>query len=592
MISRRVAVVLFSAFALLAATTPAAALSVAADPNVTAAQRAVSWLRTQQEADGGFELSDFAGFETPEAALVLAAAAQSGAWSGRRALHADQHTLSAQGQSPLDYLDTFASGTGDDAITGGVAAKLVALVLAPLCIDPRHFDPKANGAVDLLARIDEAARPNGAYGPEGVFSDTLYAVLAFAASQRAVPPATVALIRAAQEDDGGWNYLGSPDDQGFDDIDTTALAIQALLAAGVPASDDAIKNALGLLRGAQADDGSWSFFGNPDPNSTAVALLAFRAAGATPDHDGKGFLRSKQLDSGRIESPNDSFGVNTIATTQAVRALLGTALPVGVAPASCAGEGYALFAADGGVLTYGTAFHGSAGATPLNAPVVGGAVTETGVGYYLFARDGGVFAYGDAPFHGSAVGRDAAIVAGAVEPGGDGYRLYSASGVERLYRAGSDERITPGPTSLNAPIVAAAIAPTRDGLGPTDVEGATLFAGDGGVFTTRNAVYYGSLGATPLNEPVVAAALTPTGRGYYLFAADGGVFTFGDAVFRGSLGGRALNKPIVSAAVSSTGQGYVLFAADGGAFTFGDAVFEGSAGSLRLNAPIVGGAID
>ena len=43
---------------------------------------AVAWLVDQQEADGGFELADFPGFETPDAVLAIAEQAQvEPAWS-------------------------------------------------------------------------------------------------------------------------------------------------------------------------------------------------------------------------------------------------------------------------------------------------------------------------------------------------------------------------------------------------------------------------------------------------------------------------------------------------------------------------------
>ena len=68
-------------------------------------------------------------------------------------------------------------------------------------------------------------------------------------------------------------------------------------------------------------------------------------------------------------------------------------------------QGYWTAASDGGVFTFGTAsFLGSAGAIPLNRPVVGMAVTPTHRGYWLVASDGGIFSYGDARFFGSTGG--------------------------------------------------------------------------------------------------------------------------------------------------------------------------------------------
>ena len=67
---------------------------------------------------------------------------------------------------------------------------------------------------------------------------------------------------------------------------------------------------------------------------------------------------------------------------------------VGIVPAQA---GYWLFAADGGVFTFGNAqFYGSAGNLHLNAPIVGMFGTPDGKGYWLVASDGGIFTFGDA----------------------------------------------------------------------------------------------------------------------------------------------------------------------------------------------------
>ena len=73
--------------------------------------------------------------------------------------------------------------------------------------------------------------------------------------------------------------------------------------------------------------------------------------------------------------------------------------------ATQSGHGYRLFASDAGVFAFGDAgFFGSAGATHLNAPIVGIATRPSGQGYWLVGADGGVFGFGDAPFLGSMAG--------------------------------------------------------------------------------------------------------------------------------------------------------------------------------------------
>ena len=45
-------------------------------PVEASADNGVAWLKTQQQTDGGFEVAGFAGFETPDAVLAIASAAQ------------------------------------------------------------------------------------------------------------------------------------------------------------------------------------------------------------------------------------------------------------------------------------------------------------------------------------------------------------------------------------------------------------------------------------------------------------------------------------------------------------------------------------
>lgn len=58
------------------------------------------------------------------------------------------------------------------------------------------------------------------------------------------------------------------------------------------------------------------------------------------------------------------------------------------------------------VFSFGDArWLGSAAGQHLNAPMVSMTPTASGQGYWLFADDGGVFSYGDAQFYGSMGGQ-------------------------------------------------------------------------------------------------------------------------------------------------------------------------------------------
>ncbi|HEX2038831.1 MAG TPA: prenyltransferase/squalene oxidase repeat-containing protein [Acidimicrobiales bacterium] len=519
-------------------------LGVASSPAVAgtdATQKAVEWLKAQQEADGGFELADFPGFETLDATLAIAANAQTDAsWSTAEARSAVA-VVTRDGKSPLHYLDDFAEG----GLCPGQAAKLIVLVAVPLGLDARAFDPAADGSpVDLVAVME---------GPGGgfcfaAFSDVLYNVLADALLGRAVSDDDVDAVRAGQRPDGSWDFTGDPESEIELDVDTTALAVRALIAAGVSPHDRAVEHALRTIAGAQEPTGGWpSPFAVNDPNSTAMAMVGLTAAGhdpngpcfTTPSNDTpESALRERQRrtglamaavdeEEGRVTSPNDEFGINTFATSQAVQGWLASLLPYPKAAAQrCADTGHRLVTADGGVFAFGTAsFHGSLGGVHLNQPIVGIASTPSGRGYWLVAADGGVFAFGDARFHGST-----------------------------------------GAIRLNQPIVG--MAPAADGLGYW------LVAADGGIFAFGSARFRGSTGGIRLNQPIVGMAAHPSGNGYWLVARDGGVFAFGAAPFRGSTGGIRLNQPIVGMAAHPSGNGYWLAAGDGGVFAFG-APFSG-----------------
>jgi hypothetical protein len=327
----------------------------AADPASQAtADAAVAWLKTQQQSDGGFELAMFPGFETRDASLAIAEDAQTGTtWSTTEALAAVGAVHfggTPAGATPLDALDAFAA----TVTTAGAAAKTIVLSASPLGLDPAAFDPAGNGTpVNLVALLDAGCSADTAsFGP--AFSDTLYGVLAKKLVCGAPPAAALATVRAAQQANGGWNFTGDP--TGTDlDIDTTALAVESLVAGGADASDPAVHAALGFLAAQHQASGAWQSFGADDPNSTSLAILAVTATGfdvesscwrdtADPAATGSAYasptawLRSQQLttppaDAGRIASPNDSFGVNTFATSQTVEGLLQSWLPITTATA-------------------------------------------------------------------------------------------------------------------------------------------------------------------------------------------------------------------------------------------------------------------
>jgi hypothetical protein len=217
-------------------------------------------------------------------------------------------------------------------------------VAEPLGLDVSAFRPGAGAPVNLLTKLDPAGCA-GNPANYGLFNQTLYGALAKKLACGAPNPAVLATIRAAQRSDGGWNFAGDQDPATDSDIDTTSLAVQAIVAGGATATDPAVTKALQFLAAQQQTDGAWQSFGADDPNSTAVGSIAVTAAGydvtsscwrdtAVPSAKGTAYgdpgawIRSQQASDGHVNSPNDSFGVNTFATSQSVQGLLRNWLPV------------------------------------------------------------------------------------------------------------------------------------------------------------------------------------------------------------------------------------------------------------------------
>jgi hypothetical protein len=304
----------------------------------TTTDKARGWLVTKQQPGGGFEVSGFDGFETPDAILAMGEAAQQqAAWNPDQA-RAAVRAVKVNGRSALDWADDFADG----AISAGQAAKLVVLVAKPLGLGVTTFDPQGDGARNLLAIIDAGARPDGSYG---AFNATLYAALAKWLVGGAVPAKTLAYIRGGRQASGGWDYANDPTASDAD-IDTTSLVVQVLVAAGVAPTDGDLVPALRFLADNQRPDGAWQSFGADDPNSTATAVLAVTAVGGDvtsscwrdqveptlkghPYSSPVAWLRDQQAADGHLVSPNDAFPpVNTFATSQGVEALRRGWLPV------------------------------------------------------------------------------------------------------------------------------------------------------------------------------------------------------------------------------------------------------------------------
>jgi len=302
---------------LLALLLSAAPVLAAVDINA-----ALDYLKTQQNADGGFGSGFSPGSSisaTADTALAIVAA------GGNLA------DFQKGGETPLTYLESQAPS----AATAGDLSKLILAAIAA-GENPRQF-----GAVDSVAKLESLI---GADGKIGTATDTFVAhtlaILALKSAQRPIPAASVQVVKSAQQENGGWTWDGTAATAA--DTNTTAFAVQALIADGEAANSEAVTKALAYYHGIQNTDGGWPYqnpsdFGTTtDANSTAVTIQASLAAGQAPSSadwttaEGKTPIAALEA----LQNPSGGFawqatvpGDNLLATVQALPALAGKAFP-------------------------------------------------------------------------------------------------------------------------------------------------------------------------------------------------------------------------------------------------------------------------
>ena len=128
-----------------------------------------------------------------------------------------------------------------------------------------------------------------------------------------------------QKDNGGWN-----------DVDTTALALMALNIVGEPKNSSYILNAVNFLKNNQHPSGGFTSWGSTNTASTAWALSALTTLNASLDeyiwnssvHNAVDFLLSMQHPNGSFKYTNSSAFNPEWMTAYAIIALRGKSFPV------------------------------------------------------------------------------------------------------------------------------------------------------------------------------------------------------------------------------------------------------------------------
>ena len=308
-----------------------------------AAARASSWLAGLVGPDGGVE-------------NPYAPGSASTGWTVNVAL-----SLAATGTEPetLDAAMGYIAGHVDDYVVRAGIDNAGALGYLILLVVATDGDPASFGipSTDLVARLSAtfATTEPGLYGDADLFSagtNQALALLALTAAAQPVPSEALQWLVDQQcggattpvDAVGGWQAYRAPMLGGLEecvgpdpgafagpDTNTTAFALQALIAVG---ATDPIPDALEFLRTAQAAAGSYAGgftsypSGDPDPNSTAVVLQALTAtgedlgtwarSGQTPLASLEAWVVTEGPDAGALASPFSAGGADPFATYQGV----------------------------------------------------------------------------------------------------------------------------------------------------------------------------------------------------------------------------------------------------------------------------------
>jgi iron complex transport system substrate-binding protein len=253
---RRLLIALVALAIVAGLAAPAFAQVTGADslPTGVSTNKALDYIKSHQQADGGFAEPGGKSSEqlTSWVVCALVAAGQ------------DAGAVRKSGRSPLDYLAALAGNT----------TKLTDLEKDCLAVCAAGMDPRSFGGKDLVAAVKSHMAGDGHIGD--LINEHCWGMLALAAAGEPVPASCRTWLAARQNIDGGFGYAT---DSGSDPDDTGA-AIQAFIAAGESKDGSAVTRALSYLQFCQSSDGgfTWQSQGS-NVGSTSWCVQGIVAAG-------------------------------------------------------------------------------------------------------------------------------------------------------------------------------------------------------------------------------------------------------------------------------------------------------------------------
>jgi hypothetical protein len=264
---------------------------------------ALDYLLTQQVTQTGGYGTDYL---TAESTLSI----------GSSELNASDWQADINGRSLMDYW--LLNGNTYANYSSGESGKLaLGLVASNGCWPYSAFKPSKY-----------YSPTSGIYDPDSI--NQAFAILGEAALSNTIPGEAINYLRGKIQLNGAWEYK---DGYGTD-TNTTAIVIQALLSSGENVATTEVISGLIYLKSAQNTDGGFTYdplsnYGtDSDTNSTAYAVQAILAAGEDPtagrwvisSTNPISYLLSMQLADGSFEYQTGG-GSNLLATQQAIPAL-------------------------------------------------------------------------------------------------------------------------------------------------------------------------------------------------------------------------------------------------------------------------------
>ncbi len=197
------------------------------------------------------------------------------------------------GVSVVDYLRNNASLLAGEFNLGTAYGRVVLAIIAA-GENPSMFgtgDPTYAPGGDYLSKLKElhnGTQFTDGFGAVDLLNDDFWGLMAIIAAREPASSSlvntTVTFIKDNQAEDGGWSWgTASNPWYGGSDVDDTAAAIMALMAAGENPSSVIISDAFSYLSSEQNISGGFIAYGSPNLGSTNWVVSAMKSAMQNPE---------------------------------------------------------------------------------------------------------------------------------------------------------------------------------------------------------------------------------------------------------------------------------------------------------------------